>query len=68
MVSTERESRVLKRIYEPGDREMCILGGESEYGCVGSHILVNLPQSVLPLPCIKAGEIGIFYQNSMRDG
>jgi hypothetical protein len=46
---------------------MCITGGESEYACVfGSHILVNFPQSVLP--CMLAGEIGIFYQNSMRDG
>jgi hypothetical protein len=46
---------------------MCITGGESEYACVfGSHILVNFPQSVLP--CMLAGEIGIFCKNSIRDG
>jgi hypothetical protein len=32
----------------------------------GSHILVNFPQSVLP--CMLAGEIGIFCKNSIRDG
>jgi hypothetical protein len=45
---------------------MCIIGGESEYGCVGSHNLVNFPQSVLP--CMLAGEIGIFCKNSSVTG
>jgi hypothetical protein len=41
---------------------MCIFAGESKYGCVGSHSLVSVPQSVAA--CIRLVKLVFFIRIS----
>jgi hypothetical protein len=53
MVSSERESRVVMRMLNQKNEKCALLEVKVNMVCVGSHILVNLPQSVLP--CMHQG-------------